>query len=80
MHDENITKMDNLRPHQSELHHLAELAGVHMDSKIFRMLVELLNMGYDPDIIYNLLKTIKRSRNSKPRVSASHKLKNTDDR
>lgn len=76
MHDENISKMDNLRPHQNELHQLGELAGVYMDSKVFRLLVELLNMGYDPDTIYNLLKIIKRSKTSKSRSSTiSQKMK-----
>ncbi|KAJ8983476.1 hypothetical protein NQ317_014934 [Molorchus minor] len=67
---ENITKIDNnLEPHQEELQQLGELAGIYMDHKVFRILVELLNMGIDPDTIYNLLKTIKRSRNPKSRSS-----------
>ncbi|KAJ8963005.1 hypothetical protein NQ314_005623 [Rhamnusium bicolor] len=67
---ETITKIDNnLEPHQDELQHLGELAGIYMDPKVFRILIELLNMGIDPDTIYNLLKTIKRSRNPKSRSS-----------
>ncbi|XP_018578704.1 uncharacterized protein LOC108916877 [Anoplophora glabripennis] len=69
---ENIPKLDNnLEPHQDEFQQLGELAGIYMDHKVFRILIELLNMGIDPDTIYNLLKTIKRSRNPKSRSSVT---------
>ncbi|KAJ8943595.1 hypothetical protein NQ318_006597 [Aromia moschata] len=72
---ENVAITDsNLEPHQDELQQLGELAGIYMDHKVFRIIIELLNMGIDPDTIYNLLKTIKRSRNPKSRSSVlSHK-------
>ena len=33
---ESFETMDELRPHQDEFLHLAELAGMHMDKEIFR--------------------------------------------
>ncbi|CAH1108413.1 unnamed protein product [Psylliodes chrysocephalus] len=79
--------MDDLRPHQIELQQLGELAGIHMDFKVFRLIIELLNMGYNADIIYSLLKIIKRSRNPKTRAAVasqpktlSQKVKNANEK
>ncbi|KAJ8919929.1 hypothetical protein NQ315_006458 [Exocentrus adspersus] len=67
---EHVPKLDSdLQPHQDKLLQLGELAGIYMDHKVFRILIEFLNMGIDPDTVYNLLKTIKRSRNTKSRSS-----------
>nr|XP_023021490.1 mitotic-spindle organizing protein 2B-like [Leptinotarsa decemlineata] len=69
MASQRIENLTSLRPHQAELQQLGELAGVFMDGSVFRLLIELLNMGIDPDTIFNLLKDIKRSRNIKSRSS-----------
>ncbi|KAG5899357.1 hypothetical protein JTB14_036846 [Gonioctena quinquepunctata] len=69
MASQRIENLTSLRPHQKELHQLGELAGVFIDGNVFRLLVELLNMGIDPGTIYNMLKDIKRSRIPKSRSS-----------
>lgn len=58
-----------LRPYQHELKHLGELAGIYMDNDVFSVVLELLNMGIDADTIFNILKTLKKSRTRKSRSS-----------
>ncbi|CAG9857136.1 unnamed protein product [Phyllotreta striolata] len=50
-----------LRPHQKELQELGELAGVSMSPKVFKLIMELLNMGHSPDTVYSILKIIIKS-------------------
>lgn len=61
-----------LRPHQHELKHLSELAGIYLDNEVFGYIVELMNMGIDADVIYNLLKTLRKSRTRKSKSSLLH--------
>lgn len=49
---------EKLRPHQDELIQLSDLAGIHLNHKVFQILVELLNMGVDPFAIHRLLNKI----------------------
>lgn len=63
------TNSVTLRPHQHELKHLGELAGIYMDNEIFCNIVELLNMGIDAETIYNLLKTFRKTKTRKSRSS-----------
>ncbi|KAJ3660325.1 hypothetical protein Zmor_004777 [Zophobas morio] len=60
------------QPHQEELQLLGELAGIHMDSKVFRILVEFLNMGVDANTIFAVLKSIRRPSTRQSRSSLSH--------
>nr|CAI5870266.1 unnamed protein product [Callosobruchus analis] len=64
-----------LRPHQEDLLQLSELAGIHMDKKVFRLIMEMLNMGFNAETIYSLLKYIKKSRTRKPRVLLHKQMK-----
>ncbi|CAH0546102.1 unnamed protein product [Brassicogethes aeneus] len=73
-HSESSSVLDNkLRPHQDELLHLAELAGVYIDPKVFRILVELLNMGVDPTTITKLLTTIQKNSDKHKQHSAQRR-------
>lgn len=58
-----------LRPYQNELKHLGELRGIYMDNEIFGCILELLNMGIDAETIYSLLKTLRKSKTRKSRLS-----------
>lgn len=66
-----------LRPHQHELKHLGELAGIYMDNEVFCYVLELINMGIDADVIYNVLKTLKKSKTRKSRSSVIPQLSKT---
>lgn len=36
MHSAKFKGSDDLRPHQNELHHLAQMAGLNMNLRVFR--------------------------------------------
>lgn len=51
----------NLQPHQEELLQLSELAGIHSNPSVFHIIIELLNMQVEPEAIYKMLKSIRRT-------------------
>ncbi|XP_017786309.1 PREDICTED: mitotic-spindle organizing protein 2B-like [Nicrophorus vespilloides] len=51
----------NLRPYQEELLQLSEMAGIHADPAVLKIIVELLNMHISPHAIFQMLKTMRKS-------------------
>lgn len=62
MHLTELKISGDLRPHQNELHHLAQMAGLNMNPRIFRIIIEMLNIGVDARTIYGLFRTALKGR------------------
>ncbi|KAF5290292.1 hypothetical protein FQR65_LT11626 [Abscondita terminalis] len=53
--------IESLQPHQNELFQLTELTGLNVPPQIAGILIRMLNLNVSPEIVYQLLKCIRRS-------------------
>ncbi|CAG9768189.1 unnamed protein product [Ceutorhynchus assimilis] len=63
--------MNELRPGQDDFQQLADLAGIYMDKELSRDLVQLLNMGISPEVVFNLLKVIRKKKTERSKSRRS---------
>lgn len=70
-----MKRTENLRPHQEELPQLSELAGIHADPNLLKIMIELLNMKVPPHTLYSMLKSIRYSTIEQQKAQAKLSMK-----
>ncbi|KAK4873350.1 hypothetical protein RN001_015379 [Aquatica leii] len=63
MSNKNVEKVifDNLQPYQNEFFQLTEITGLQISPQIMSILIRMLNINVPPEMVYQLLKCIRRS-------------------